>query len=964
MSSGVIKAGAGAGGGKTCAFELNGRPVSTDDRGRSLLDVIREDFDVISPKDGCQPMGQCGCCTVLIDGKPRLSCTIRAASAAGKRITTLEGLPAEQREEIADCFVEAGAVQCGFCIPGIAMRAHALCERSARPSRAEIAADLRAHLCRCTGYVKIVDAVERLAAVRRGETVCRHGGDATYPSRGCKPVVRGLAPAARMDAAPAARMDAALAPAARKDGRDVNQGGVGMRAPRFSGREAALGERRFIDDIKVPNMAFAAPRLSDHPRALVRRIDASAARAMPGVLRVVTAADVPGDRNVGLITPDWPVFAAEGEETRYVGDVLAFVVAEDVHTARAAAAAIEVEYEVRRPVTTPDAALRPDAPRIHAGGNLLSRAALVRGDPEAAFARSAHVVEDTWQTQCVEHMYLEPEASIAIPLLADGRVEAVRVLTQGQGIFDDRRQIASVLGWPIERVQAELVSNGGAFGGKEDLSVQAQTALCAVLVGRPVKCVLTRVESMRLHPKRHPVRIGLKVGCDADGRLTAVRARIVGDKGAYASVGAKVLERAAGHAIGPYRCDHVDIESLAVYTNNPPNGAMRGFGANQAAFAIEGALNLLAKKAGLDDWEIRWRNILRPGDRFCTGQRLTKPFGLEKTLLAVRDVYRGERYAGIACGIKNVGIGNGLPEIGRASLTVEEDGTITLRTGHTEMGQGLFTVAIQTAVEETGLPYETFRAQCDTDDPLDSGQTTGSRGTVLTCHAVIDACRKLRGDLEAAGKRSPSARGETGSAARGETDSSAYGAPAATGPTKARVEDTGLKYLAGRKYVGEWTCFPTDKFGAKVADPVTHLTYGFATQVCLLDEQGRVKKFVAAHDVGRVMNPTLLEGQLEGSIHMGLGYALSEEMQYEEGRLVTDDVKSCRVLRAHQMPEVELIVVEEPDPDCPYGARGVAEIGLVPTAPAVAGALAKFEGIQRTRLPMRDSPAARALFKT
>ncbi|MEK6676324.1 MAG: selenium-dependent xanthine dehydrogenase [Planctomycetota bacterium] len=864
------------------SFELNGRKVSaTPRKDQTLLSLLRDDLDIISPKNGCEPMGQCGCCTLLIDGKPRLSCTMTAVSVTGKSVTTLEGLPEETRKQIADCFVGAGAVQCGFCIPGIAVRAHALCDKDQRPTREKIEHELRAHLCRCTGYKKIVDAVESLAGVRRGEP---------GPRDGCV-------------------------------------GKVGDRLPRFGGRDAALGDKRFIDDIKVPGMIFAAPRLSDHPRALVKRIEFGPALEIPGVIRVVTAKDVPGDRFVGLITPDWPVFIAEGEETRYVGDVLAFVIATDMVTARKAADAVSIDYEVREPLTTPEDALHPDAPRIHPKGNLLSRAALTRGDVDQNLARSAHVIEHTWQTQCIEHLFLEPEASIAWP---DGN--GLHVLTQGQGIFDDRRQIAKVLGWPESRILAELVSNGGAFGGKEDLSIQAQTALCAMLVGRPVKCVLTREESMRLHPKRHPVRISLKVGCDVDGHLTAVRARIIGDKGAYASVGAKVIERAAGHAIGPYKCEHIDIESLAVYTNNPPNGAMRGFGANQAAYAIEGALDILSEKVGIDGWEIRWRNILRQGDRFCTGQQLTKPFGLDKTLLAVRDAYRSNKYAGIACGIKNVGIGNGLPEIGRASLTVENDGSITLRTGHTEMGQGLFTVAIQTAVQETGLPAQIFNATCDTIDPLDSGQTTGSRGTVLTCHAVIDACRKLNLDL-----MTSNSNGGNG------TDPKA------------------LLTFTGRKYLGHWECFKTDKFGADVPDPKTHLTYGFATQVCILDDNGRIIKFIAAHDVGRVMNPTLLEGQLEGSIHMGLGYALTEEFVCEDGRLVTDDVKSCGILRAHQMPEIELILIEEPDPDCPYGARGVAEIGLVPTAPAVAGALAKFDGIRRFSLPMRDSPAARAL---
>ncbi len=869
-------------------FTLNGRSVDVAHRqDQTLLDVLRDDLDIISPKNGCQPMGQCGCCTILIDGKPRLSCTLKPSAVAGKSVTTLEGLPENERHQIAEAFVHTGGVQCGFCIPGIAMRAHALCEKSACPTRGEIEHDLRPHLCRCTGYTKIVDAIDLLAKVRQG---------APMPENGC-------------------------------------MGRVGEPLHRFTGHEATLGERRFIDDIKRPGMVFAAPRLSDHPRAMVKSMDVSAALAEPGVLRVVTAADVPGNRYVGLITSDWPVFIAVGEETRYVGDVLAFVVANDVQTARRAAELIKIDYDVRTPVTTPDDALKPDAPRIHPKGNLLAQAALVRGDPEAAFATAAHIIEDTWQTQCIEHMFLEPEACLAWPT-ADG----LHVLTQGQGIYDDRRQIAGVMGWPIERIRCELVSNGGAFGGKEDMSVQAQTALCATLVDKPVKCVLTREQSLRMHPKRHPVRISLKVAADKDGKLTAVRARIVGDKGAYASVGAKVLERAAGHAIGPYKCENIDIESKAVYTNNPPNGAMRGFGANQAAFAIEGALNRIAEKVGCDGWEIRWRNILRQGDRFCTGQRLTKPFGLEKTLLAVRDQFRAAKYAGIACGIKNVGIGNGLPELGRASLTIESDGHITLRTGHTEMGQGLFTVAIQTAVEETGIPATLFRAACDTIDPLDSGQTTGSRGTVLTCHAVIDACKKLNADLAQSGIKFEYVDSNSLIAIRHS-----------------------LLPLRGRKYLGEWKCYPTDKFGAHVEDPKTHLTYGFATQVCILDDTGKIEKFIAAHDVGRAMNPVLLAGQLQGSIHMGLGYALTERFDYDGGQLVCDDVKSCGVLRAHQMPPMELIVVEEPDPECPYGARGVAEIGLVPTAPAVAGALASFEGFHRTTLPMDDSPAALAM---
>jgi len=913
------------------AFTLNGRPLQIGrEDGSTLLELLRERLGVTSPKDGCGGQGQCGCCTVLIDDMPQFACRIPASQLAGRRVTTLEGLSDDDRRLLADCFVRAGAVQCGFCTPGIAIRVHALLGRYPHPSRREIAGELVGHLCRCTGYKKIIDAVELLTRVRSGQASVGEGADPTGP-------------VGRIDTSP---------PRDAQSGE--HPGRIGTSLPRYDGHEAVLGQRKFIDDIAVDGMVFAAMRFSDHPRALVRRIDTCAAEALPGVLRVATWRDVPGERYVGLIERDWPIFVAEGEETRCVGDVLAAVAATDRRTARRAAALIEIDYEARTPLTTPEEALKPQAPAIHPRGNLLDRAVLVRGDVDAALAASAHVVEDVWQTQRIEHLFLEPESCLAVPVeFRDGRLEhlgqadagsgwhalqdglgfepardlppdrrGLFVLSGGQGIYDDRRQICRILNWPLERAHVELVSTGGAFGGKEDLSIQGQTALLAHLLGKPVKTTLTRQESMRLHPKRHPVRLHYKVGCDAEGRLTALRARIVGDTGAYASVGAKVLERCAGHAAGPYRMPNVDIEALTVYTNNPPCGAMRGFGVNQAAFAIEGCLDVLARKVGTDGWEIRSRNILEPGDVFLTGQRMVKPFGLRKTLEAVKDAYRGARYAGIACGVKNVGIGNALPEAGRATLTVEADGRVTIRSGFTEMGQGLFTVLIQTAVEETGLPPETFNVTTDTRDGLDCGQTTGSRGTVLGCHGVIDAARKLRADLQA-------------------------------GAT--------LAGLAGRVYEGRWDCFPTDKFGADVPEPVTHLTYGFATQVVVLDDRGRVQRVVAAHDAGKVANPLLAQGQIEGAVHMGLGYALTEAFVVEGGHVKTNDIKGCGILRAHQMPDVEVVFVEAADPDCPYGMRGIGEIGLVPTAAAVAGALYAFDGKPRRRLPMRDSPAAREI---
>ncbi|HEY6867130.1 MAG TPA: selenium-dependent xanthine dehydrogenase [Candidatus Eisenbacteria bacterium] len=860
------------------ALTLNGRRSACEiEPGETLLDLLRARLGVTSPKRGCAPLGQCGSCVALVNGEPRATCTIAAEAADGLTVVTLEGLDPAERDLFARAFVAADALQCGFCIPGVVLRAKHLLETRPAPSRDEIARALDEHLCRCTGGPRLVEAIDRVARARRGEPL----------------------------AAPCA------------------DGGVGRPLQRYRGAEAVCGTRAYVDDLVRPRMLFGAVTLSAHARARVRRIDTARARAHPGVVAVVTAADVPGERRYGLLETDWPGFVAEGEEVRCVGDVLAAVAAETEVAARAAAALVEVDYEPCAAVLDPARALEPGAPRVNpAHENLLSRSVVRRGDAAAALAASAHVVSGTWRTQRIEHYFLEPESALAEPR-PGGRLH---LYTQGQGVFDDRRQVASFIGVPEDNVFVELVPSGGAFGGKEDLSIQAHAALLACRTRRPVKLTLDRTQSIRMHPKRHPITIELTAGCDAEGRLTAVRARFVGDSGAYASVGAKVLERAAGHACGPYRVPHVDIESLAVYTNNPPCGAMRGFGVPQAAFAIEGALDLLAARAGLDRWEIRWRNAIVPGDTLTTGQPLTKSVGIRATLLAVRDAYeraRAEgRAVGIACGLKNTGLGNGVEEWGKARLVVEGDGTVAIYNGYTEMGQGLSTVLIQIAAEVTGLPAGLFHPRVDATFALGCGQTTGSRATLFGGRAVMGAAARLRADID-----------------RG----------------------LALESLAGRVYEGEVRIDDTTPIGTPTDRAKTHTSYGFATQVCVLDEAGRVAKVVAAHDVGRVVNPAMCAGQIEGAVHMGLGYALTEELPCVDGMPVTFSRYQLGILKPRDMPEVEVILVEEPEPEGPFGAKGVGEIGLVPTAAAVAGALEAFDGIRRMALPMKDSPAARRL---
>ncbi|HTV10624.1 MAG TPA: selenium-dependent xanthine dehydrogenase [Acidimicrobiales bacterium] len=844
-------------------FKLNGAEVKVRADHPHLLAALREELDVTSPKDGCSPSGHCGCCTVMLDGKAQVSCQVPLAKVEGRDVTTIEGLEEAERERYARAFAACGGLQCGFCIPGIVMRAKAQVDRKgAALAREDMARHLGAHLCRCTGYVKILDAIETVAS----------GGEIALPP----------------------------------------SGGVGSRGRKYEAEALALGERGYIDDLRFPGMLHAALRLTDFARADVKSIVTTRAGAEPGVVAVFTAADVPGELRVGIINKDWPVFIPEGGRTSYAGDVLAIVVAETRQAARAAAELVEVGYEPLEPLTDPQAAMISGEVAVWGtDGNVLSRSAYARGDVDASLAASTHLVHEVFETQRVEHAFLEPESALAVPRPDGG----LHVYSGGQGIWDDRDQVASVLGISKEEVSVELVSNGGAFGGKEDMSNQAQTALAAWLLRRPVKCTLSREESFRMHPKRHPIRMEYWAGCDAEGRLSAVRARMVGDSGAYASVGMKVLERAAGHATGPYRAPCVDVESIAVRTNNPICGAFRGFGANQAQFAMEGVMDRLAEKVGISGWEVRKRNVARPGDIWGPGQVMDEGCaGAERCLDVLGPRYEEARRAGKAVGIglalKNSGLGNGFKEVTKAVVRFRSDGKIEVRHGWTEMGQGIHTVALQVAVEELGIDPDRVVVLVDTSRDLGQGQTTGSRGTLMGAGAVKEACRLAKQD-----------------GCRTETD-----------------------------YVGEHRVDWTHHLG-EVENPVIHSAFGYAAQLVVIDpETGGIERVVAAHDVGRAVNPTLCEGQVEGSVHMGLGYALTEEFPSDERGFPTKNtLRSLGILRPKDVPPIEVLLVEVPQPRSPYGIKGVGEIGLVPTAGAVAAALHAFDGRWRTVLPMRRS---------
>jgi xanthine dehydrogenase molybdenum-binding subunit len=843
-------------------FTLNGKTVEVEEGHPHLLAALREELGVVSPKDGCSPTGQCGCCTVLVDGRAITSCTQSLESVAGKSVVSLEGLPSEEVSRYARAFAARGALQCGFCTPGIVMRTKALVDaKGPALTRAEASRFLGAHLCRCTGYVKILDAIDDLAAGREVSVEPPHG--------------------------------------------------IGCSGIKYEGPSLAIGARPYIDDMKVPGMLHAALKLADHARAEIVRIDTRDASALPGVEAVFTARDVPGELKVGLIHKDWPVFIPEGGRTSYLGDVLAIVVARDRETARRAADRVDVRYRVLRPLTDPAAAIGDSELAVWGTpDNVLSRSSYRRGDVESALASSAHVVHEVFQTQRVEHAFLEPESTLAVP----GAQGKLKVYSGGQGIWDDRNQIASVLGIAPADVEVELVSNGGAFGGKEDLSNQAQTALAAWLLGKPVKCTLSREESFLVHPKRHPIRMEYHAGCDAGGKLTAIRARMIGDSGAYASVGMKVLERAAGHATGPYHVPAVDVEAVAVRTNNPIAGAFRGFGANQAHFAMDGVLDRLAEKAGLSGLEIRERNVITPGAVWGPGQIMDDGcLGARACLDAVKPAWNeavaAGKAVGVSLGLKNSGLGNGFKEVAKAIVRFEADGSVEVRHCWTEMGQGVHTVALQVAVEELKVDPSRIVVRVDTSRELGCGKTTGSRATLMTAGSVRNACRAADAD----GRR------------------------------------------IGVDYPGEYRVDWTNSLHEGLANPVIHSTFGYAAQLVVADRKsGRIEKVVAAHDVGRAVNPILCEGQVEGSIHMGLGFALSEDFPADEdGRPKNLEIRRLGILRPSEMPALEVKLVESPQPNSPYGIKGVGEIGLVPTAGAVAAALHDLDGEWRSSLPMK-----------
>lgn len=909
------------------SLTVNEKPVSVSaSPDTKLMDVLRDQLRLTGVKDGCAT-GHCGSCMVIQDGKAVRACLVLMKRADNAHITTIEGIAGADGglHPIQQAYIAHGATQCGFCTPGFIVATKALLDHNSHPSRAEIVEALQWNICRCTGHNAILRAVEELAGLE--------GDKAPLPS-----VKNPLHAISR--ALP--RPDAVA---------KVNGTGI------------------YADDLYVPGMLHAKALRSKYPHARLKRVDVVQARRLPGVVAVLTAADIPGRREFGVHEIDWPVLCMEGDKVRYVGDAVALVAAETEKIAEDALALIQVEYDLLQVVSDPKQAAQTSAPLVHenperysyeAHGNFIAHFDLENGNLADGFAQADVIVEREYSTQTVEHGFIEPEAGLAVPD-ATGRIT---VYCGGQIPFNDRACIAATLNVPEERIRVVNCLIGGAFGGKEDPSVQIHLALLAQKTNRPVKMVFSRKESLLVHPKRHATQIKMKTGARKDGTLLAHQVEIYGDGGAYASLSNHVMLRCTTHAAGPYAVPNAQVNTYAMYTNNVPSGAFRGFGVTQSAFAMESQMDELARALKISPVEIRRKNILKYGKSTLAGQVITESCGLDEALeKVVAEMSRTQVVAvqgdkrrawGLACAYKNTGFGSGAYDAAGAEVELFADGHAAIRAGAAEIGQGLVGVLAQIVTEELGVDYSKVEVLvADTDLTLDGFATTASRQTYVTGNAARHACIEVRGLLS-------QVAAEMLDAPPGDLIFE-DGLVRVNGSTQSHESSRGIESISltevvkqarreGRipKVSYQYVAPPTEKY--------QHFAFGFGAQAALVEVdlktgETKVLKVIAACDVGRVMNPLALLGQIEGSISMGLGMALQENFVMQDGFVQTDSLYKCRLPTIDQTPEVVTFFVEDETKDGPYGAKGVGELASIPTAPAIINAIFNATGVRCYNLP-------------
>lgn len=847
-------------------FIVNGNKVEALED-KKLITFLREDLNLTSVKNGCSE-GACGTCMVLVDGVAKKACVLKTSKLVGTTIISVEGLSDREKDVYGYAFMEAGAVQCGFCTPGMVISAKGLIDKVASPTEEQIKIALKNNICRCTGYVKIIEAVKLAAKLLRENT--------EVPKCTCK-------------------------------------GLVGERLNRIDATDKVLGIAEYVDDIRIEGMIYGGAVRTKYPRALVKSIDISKAKELPGVYAVITADDLPGNQKIGHIKKDWDVLIPEGKITHCIGDAIVLIAARTEEILEKAKALVSIEFEELSPITCPDDAMKGDAPDIHPSGNILATETLVFGNADKLIKDSKYVVTNKYSTPFTEHAFLETETAVAVPDDADGII----VYCADQGIYQTRKECAEALG--IDQGKVRVISKivGGGFGGKEDMTVQHHAAILSFVCKKPVKVALSRKESIMVHPKRHAMEMEITTACDENGYLTAMKAIIIADTGAYASLGGPVLQRACTHAAGPYNYQNVDIIGKAVYTNNPPAGAFRGFGVTQSCFGAECNLNQLAKMVGLTPWEIRYRNAIRPGQVLPNGQIADSSTALVETLDAVKEICEQNPKAGIACAMKNSGLGVGLPDVGRCKLIIK-DSKIYIHTSAACIGQGLGTILTQIVCETLSIEQDkVIYTLPDTSTCPDSGNTTASRQTLFTGEAAKKAAMELQ-------------------------DALSYQT---------------LENLDGQEFYGEFKGI-TDKMNSIKQNPVSHVAYGYATQVVILNDEGKLEKVIAVHDVGTAVNPKNIEGQIEGGVVMSLGYALTEDYPLT-GSVPTAKFATLGLFKATEVPKIECVILGRGNTKLAYGAKGIGEICSVPTAPAVAGAYYNYDGEFRTKLPMVNTPYSR-----
>ena len=936
-------------------LSVNGKQYSFEPKpGETLSTLLRERLRLTGTKIGCEE-AECGACTVLVDGEPVVSCIYPAERADGKTIVTIEGLAQRVHEEmklhpLQEAFVEHGAVQCGFCIPGQIMTAYALLKRNPNPTKDEVRFALKDTLCRCAGYPTIENAILAAAkALRTGETVEKpHIPDSIH----------------------------------------VHQS-VGHTHTRHDGVDKVIGTAIYTDDLVFDGMLYAKVRRAMIPHGFLTKLDISKAKVLPGVVAILTAEDIPAERNHGLVIYDWPVMVGIGERVRYVGDALAIVAAETQEIAEQASALIEAEFDLQPVITNPVQARQEGVPQIHEKGNLLKHIKVRKGDMEQGFAESDVILEHTFHTQITDHAFLEPECSIGVPL-PDGRME---IYVGSQIPYQDRTQVARVMGWPEERIRIVGQLMGGGFGGKEDVMGQIHVAMLANVTQRPVKLLFDRHESLLVHPKRHATQIRVKVGAKNNGCLMAMETELYGDTGAYASLGEKVMTRATTHSAGPYDIPNVRADCYAMYTNNPPAGAFRGFGVTQSAFAVESMMDKLAEMLNIDPVELRRMNALHVGSITNTGQVLRESVGLTECIDKVDAEMRKHtpnpfqptvdsvlpftpypapngtgqgvqgqwvRAWGFAAAYKNTGLGGGAPDIAGADVELYADGTFQVRSSSAEMGQGLVTVMRLIVAEEMAVEPEKVRVLVmDTDLAPNGGPTTASRQTFVTGNASRYAAKTLRDEITAVMAEKYDVRPEQIRFENGIIHVNGHSL------TYAEIykEMTSLGQQPRVRY--EYEAPKTQPLGT---GGDMHFAFSFGVQaaeveVNKLTGEVRVLRIISANDVGMAVNPLGLQGQVEGGVMMGLGNCLTEEFIVEDGYVVTDHLARYRIPGIMLTPEITSIIVEHPVEAGPYGAKGVGEISSIPTTPAITNAIYNAVGVRVDKLPVDQELIARELWE-